>query len=299
MWDVKPPNNNASYHGKNLGRSRKLTIRSVLDVRDNSLPASALSSGSLNVFDRAIVVVTPQRAVKFTAINAERHNLWLMAMNVMAETTSREPPDLDSLLPADEHLPASAPRVTPLYSPSPLPPSPWPDHRSDMRSASLPPALKNRVSINSLHRQHSVADMHSPSKPFAEGYEGPSSRPASPRLINFVSSAPVPAPLSLPPVHHGIRSRNSQTGLHHSTSSVSSRRGFVFPGGTWTDTEVVFTKEQEDAMEQEDLTRVGSLHNESGAGFANVGVGGGRASIGSFKPSGATSRTSSFSRQRW
>lgn len=101
MWSAKPPNTNALYQGTKLARSRrKLAIRSVFDVMDDSLPPSAFAAGSLNVFDRAIVVVTPERSLKFTALSAQRHYLWLTALSVMAQNMHREAPDLDSLLPA-------------------------------------------------------------------------------------------------------------------------------------------------------------------------------------------------------
>ena len=60
-------------------------IQSVLDVKDDTpLPKNA---GSQSVFDRSILILTPQRALKFTAISRERHYIWLTALSFLSHST--------------------------------------------------------------------------------------------------------------------------------------------------------------------------------------------------------------------
>ena len=62
-------------------------IQSVLDVKDDTpLPKSADSQA---IFDRSILIITPQRALKFTAISRERHHIWLTALSYLSNSTQR------------------------------------------------------------------------------------------------------------------------------------------------------------------------------------------------------------------
>ncbi|GAB7347609.1 hypothetical protein MBLNU459_g4484t1 [Dothideomycetes sp. NU459] len=106
MWSAKQPNSGSALLGKG-GRKREylvqsvrvvkeadqaqtVLIKSVLDVKDNTpLPKSAASSES--IFDRSILILTPERALKFTASNRERHYLWLTALSFLAQS-GRGPP---------------------------------------------------------------------------------------------------------------------------------------------------------------------------------------------------------------
>lgn len=60
-------------------------IQSVLDVKDDTpLPKNA---GSQSAFDRSILILTPQRALKFTAVSRERHYIWLTALSFLSHST--------------------------------------------------------------------------------------------------------------------------------------------------------------------------------------------------------------------
>lgn len=60
-------------------------IQSVLDVKDDTpLPKNA---GSQSVYDRSILILTPQRALKFTAVSQERHYIWLTALSFLSHST--------------------------------------------------------------------------------------------------------------------------------------------------------------------------------------------------------------------
>ena len=60
-------------------------IQSVLDVKDDTpLPKNA---NAQSVFDRSILILTPQRALKFTAVSRERHYIWLTALSFLSHST--------------------------------------------------------------------------------------------------------------------------------------------------------------------------------------------------------------------
>ncbi|KAL8870381.1 MAG: hypothetical protein Q9174_003564 [Haloplaca sp. 1 TL-2023] len=82
MWSSKQPTNGSALMGKG---GRKLTIQSVVDVRDNTpLPKG---SGLGNVPGRSILILTPQRALKFTASSLERHYVWLTALSFLSHSS--------------------------------------------------------------------------------------------------------------------------------------------------------------------------------------------------------------------
>ncbi|KAI5293075.1 hypothetical protein KEM52_005847 [Ascosphaera acerosa] len=79
MWSSKQPTSGSALLGK---RGRKLTVQSVLDVKDeNPLPRGASQE---NHFNRSIVILTSERALKFTAMNLERHRTWLAALSFLS-----------------------------------------------------------------------------------------------------------------------------------------------------------------------------------------------------------------------
>ncbi|KAK5710968.1 hypothetical protein LTR15_012762 [Elasticomyces elasticus] len=103
MWDNKQPTSGTALMGK---KGRKLTIQSVLDVQDNSpMPkGSELSSA----FNRSILILTPQRALKFTTVSHARHELWMAALSFLAQSGR-----LPAQFPAVPNVPAMPTRPTP------------------------------------------------------------------------------------------------------------------------------------------------------------------------------------------
>jgi len=67
-----------------------VTIQSVLDVKDDN-PAP---KGSGPLFNRSILILTPQRALKFTATNADRHYVWLTSLSFLAHSPQAIPETL-------------------------------------------------------------------------------------------------------------------------------------------------------------------------------------------------------------
>ncbi|KAK2766368.1 hypothetical protein FQN53_006745 [Emmonsiellopsis sp. PD_33] len=107
MWSSKQPTSGHALLGKS---GRKLTIQSVLDVKDdNPLPKG---SSPNNQFNRSILILTPQRALKFTALTVERHFVWLTALSFLSHS-SMGVSDLASLppVPQEEYTPP-APNAT-------------------------------------------------------------------------------------------------------------------------------------------------------------------------------------------
>ncbi|KAH8670911.1 hypothetical protein BX600DRAFT_233074 [Xylariales sp. PMI_506] len=99
LWSSKQPSSGSALMGKS---GRKLTIQSVLDVKDDTPPPK----GVTQVFNRSILILTPQRALKFTATSAERHYLWLTALAFLAHSQQAVP---EMILPAGAASAAAPP----------------------------------------------------------------------------------------------------------------------------------------------------------------------------------------------
>ncbi len=84
-----------------------MTIQSVLDVKDDN----ALPKGATQIFNRSILILTPQRALKFTTTTAERHYLWLTALSFLAHSQQAVPEILPAS-PAVPKMPKSATAAT-------------------------------------------------------------------------------------------------------------------------------------------------------------------------------------------
>ncbi|RYP14682.1 hypothetical protein DL765_006209 [Monosporascus sp. GIB2] len=84
LWSSKQPQSGSALMGK---PGRKLTIQSVLDVKDDNPPPK----GATQVFNRSILILTPERALKFTATTADRHYLWLTALSFLAHSQQSVP----------------------------------------------------------------------------------------------------------------------------------------------------------------------------------------------------------------
>ncbi|OCK79218.1 hypothetical protein K432DRAFT_300343 [Lepidopterella palustris CBS 459.81] len=109
MWSSKQPTSGTALLGKS---GRKLTIQSVLDVPDNTpLPKGA---GLQPIFNRSILILTPARALKFTAVSRERHYLWLTALSFLAHSASGIPElgPIPPIPPPVEELPPRNPAAT-------------------------------------------------------------------------------------------------------------------------------------------------------------------------------------------
>ncbi|KEZ38603.1 hypothetical protein SAPIO_CDS10597 [Scedosporium apiospermum] len=106
LWSSKQPSSNSTLMGKS---GRKFTIQSVLDVKDDN-PSP---KGNPTLFNRSILILTPQRALKFTAVSAERHYIWLTALSFLAHS-SQAIPEIVAVQPPkpipDFELPRPKPR---------------------------------------------------------------------------------------------------------------------------------------------------------------------------------------------
>ncbi|KAK8131243.1 nuclear migration protein [Apiospora sp. TS-2023a] len=102
LWSSKQPSSGSALMGKS---GRKLSIQSVLDVKDDN-PAP---KGASPLFNRSILILTPQRALKFTATSSERHYLWLTSLSFLAHSTQAVPEILSPVPPQTLLKPTSAP----------------------------------------------------------------------------------------------------------------------------------------------------------------------------------------------
>ncbi|KAI1500809.1 hypothetical protein F5X99DRAFT_227877 [Biscogniauxia marginata] len=99
LWSSKQPVSGSALLGKS---GRKLTIQSVLDVKDDNPPPK----GTTQIFNRSILILTPQRALKFTTASADRHYLWLTALSFLAHSQQAIPEIISP-------TPALKPKVAP------------------------------------------------------------------------------------------------------------------------------------------------------------------------------------------
>ncbi|KAF4126267.1 Nuclear migration protein [Geosmithia morbida] len=97
LWSSKQPSSGSALMGK---AGRKLMIQSVLDVKDDNAAPKGFAGG---VFNRSVLILTPQRALKFTATSAERHYVWLTALSFLAHSSQAVPEIVSSPLPQRAH----------------------------------------------------------------------------------------------------------------------------------------------------------------------------------------------------
>ncbi|KAI4150421.1 MAG: hypothetical protein LQ340_004090, partial [Diploschistes diacapsis] len=125
MWSSKQPTSGSALMGKS-GRKRMcrpvgetmhrlifspVTITSVLDVRDDTpMPKGAPAS---SFFGRSMLILTPQRALKFTAKSLERHHVWLSALSFLSHTAveAKETRGVQSAMPVPPANEAAPPNI--------------------------------------------------------------------------------------------------------------------------------------------------------------------------------------------
>ncbi|KAK0959418.1 hypothetical protein LTR91_020860 [Friedmanniomyces endolithicus] len=222
MWDSKQPTSGSALMGK---KGRKLTIQSVLDVQDNTpLPKGAELSSA---FNRSILILTPQRALKFTTVSHTRHELWMNALSFLAQSG---------------RLPAQFPAIPPIPSrPTPPIPTEKPLSTTRQRSPSFGRAtIRDSVRLAKGRRPETLrsltqpigsssrptTDMYPPASPHDAAADSGADFPSIPRLYITTSkhqrkrsntSPRLPAPLST------LRSFSSNAAVPSSSANSSSR----------------------------------------------------------------------------
>lgn len=83
-----------------------MKIQSVIDVADDT--ALPKRPELTSAFHRSILILTPSRALKFTAVNAERHSLWMNALSFLAESDQVQLSQLPQVPPIPEQYQKSA-----------------------------------------------------------------------------------------------------------------------------------------------------------------------------------------------
>ncbi|KAL4889074.1 meiotic cell cortex C-terminal pleckstrin homology-domain-containing protein [Aspergillus ambiguus] len=234
MWSSKQPISGTALLGKS---GRKLTIQSVLDVKDdNPLPKGA-STGA--PFNRSILILTPKRALKFTATSVERHYVWLTALSFLSHSGIH---DLDALPPVPQEevtapaAPTAALRRNPIRDsiriakgrPRPTPkgkrsfnhPEPVPEIDPTMLDAADPPTVP-RFSTHS----HNHARKRSNTAPRIPAIRSFSSTGTMPSIASTRASSDTHATAAPPPVP-GPGTMNSS--VSRRTSETSVRTGNFF-----------------------------------------------------------------------
>ncbi|KAJ2974634.1 hypothetical protein NUW58_g8596 [Xylaria curta] len=105
LWSSKQPVTSNALQGKS---GRKLTVQSVLDVKDDN----PVPKGETQIFNRSILVLTPQRALKFTAVSADRHYAWLMALSFLSHGQQEMLPEVTVALAPPKAVPPPDPELS-------------------------------------------------------------------------------------------------------------------------------------------------------------------------------------------
>ncbi|KAI9676474.1 MAG: hypothetical protein M1817_000631 [Caeruleum heppii] len=107
MWSSRQPTSGTALLGKS---GRKLIIQSVLDVKDDT--PQPKNSPPQALFNRSILILTPARALKFTATSKERHYVWLAALSFLSH--SNQAPNVLTVPPSERHPEPEEPAPQPL-----------------------------------------------------------------------------------------------------------------------------------------------------------------------------------------
>ncbi|KAJ5591732.1 uncharacterized protein N7459_002101 [Penicillium hispanicum] len=246
MWSSKQPTSGPALLGKS---GRKFKIQSVLDVKDdNPLPKG---SGNTTPFNRSILVLTPQRALKFTALTIERHYVWLTALSFLSHS-SIGLQELASLPPVPQEEPGSPTPPLATLRRNPIRdsirvakgrPRPMPKGKRSFASAPAVPKQppSNLDNLNTMaadaphvprfshHNQHTRKRSNTAPRPpalhairsFSSQGTMPSSHSGTTAASSEAYFSPV-APPSLPP---GIRSGRSSISRTSEASGRASSTG--------------------------------------------------------------------------
>lgn len=191
-----------------------VSIKSVLDVKDDTPLPKGLESET--VFDRSILILTPQRALKFTAISRERHYIWLNALSFLCHSNE----GLDGLAVPD---PISPPADHRKFPEDLLPQAHLATHRNGQRgSMRLEKSSQSQLGAPSLPSALSEYDLAiSPHlrKPFDDVIERPSEDAAEPPQIPRVP---------------GHARKRSSTGPRIPISSFNSYPSAAAVASTWS-----------------------------------------------------------------
>ncbi|KAH8425631.1 putative nuclear migration protein [Aspergillus melleus] len=261
MWSSKQPTSGPALLGKS---GRKLLIQSVLDVKDdNPLPKGA---NPHNQFNRSILILTPQRALKFTASSIERHYVWLSALSFLSHSAMGLH-DLSSLPPAPQEeftppaQPASLrrnpirdsiriakgrPRPGPkgkrsLNQPEPVPEIPAGRESTNSMDAADPPTVP-RFSNHARKRSNTTPRM--PAIPTIRSFSSQGTMPSNPSTRGSSDT-------------HGPQSHGAATTINSGRSSYSRRTSETsVRTGTSNFFDAIGTVRMEAFIDQADASRI-------------------------------------------
>ncbi|KAK7943426.1 uncharacterized protein PG986_012539 [Apiospora aurea] len=106
LWSSKQPSSGSAL----MGKSGRKPFNQFWTSKTTTQPPK----GAGQLFNRSILILTPQRALKFTATSSERHYLWLTSLSFLAHSSQAVP---ESLSPAP-----SQPLLKPTSAPAHEPP---------------------------------------------------------------------------------------------------------------------------------------------------------------------------------
>ncbi|KAJ5232740.1 hypothetical protein N7468_005696 [Penicillium chermesinum] len=258
MWSSKQPTSGPALLGKSGRKCKNLIISlSNLCWTLRMTPHCRRALDILNPFNRSILVLTPQRALKFTALTAERHYVWLTALSFLSHS-SMALSDLATIPPAPREENVSRPpahaalRRNPIRDsirvakgrPRPVPkgkrsfPEPAPEvARNDSIDMAADAPTIPRYSYQNQHtRKRSNTAPRPPALHTLRSFSSQGTMPSpnnSTTVGSDIYTSPVAPPSNLPPnLPAGINSVRSSISRASDTSARPSVNSNVFDMGT-------------------------------------------------------------------
>lgn len=147
---------NPALDTRSNGKSKSIAIVSVTSVEDgNPLPPG--------LYHRSIIVQSPERSIKISCLNRQRHNIWLMSLQYLLKRSvesSRDSANTEETDSIGDYL--ESPRHTrsrnPSYNSGPFQsPQKSVNRMSTIRNSIAPDLNSTRTSVRQKH--HSMATM--------------------------------------------------------------------------------------------------------------------------------------------
>ena len=193
----------------------------MLDVKDDTpMPKN---SDSPSPFNRSILILTPQRALKFTATSSERHLVWLTALSFLSQSTLgiNDLTDIPSV-PRQDYLPPLSrdsngfPRRTPFF-----------DSIRTAKPKGRPLLDGNRAFTSPLVLSHTGIDEERAMLPDDDINLGAAEAPHVPRVSSHSRKRSSTGPRSGPPsISHTFTNKATMSSSNINLQASISREAF-------------------------------------------------------------------------
>lgn len=189
-----------------------------MDVKDDTPPPKGVPT----LFNRSILILTPARALKFTATTPERHYIWLTALSFLAHSSQAVPEVVPAPLPLpqptmpDFEVPRqnTRPRKNPI--------------RDSIRVAKGKTAAARPGPTSVISSQHSDYNLRDAEQFYSPTQEQHPDSAADPPIVPRFTDRGGPVDRNFPPLTHGRKRSNTGSRI----PPPLSFRGFSGPAGS-------------------------------------------------------------------